>query len=170
MQDSRTLLSLARDLQSAVPPTFARSPQVDWLAAFDALVEHPEVRFASRSLFEDAHYSRAVEEAYKALVSGVREKSGLRALDGRPLMENAFSLNAPRLKVNGLRTQTDRDQQLGYMSLFAGAVSGIRNPRAHDHRLMDEPRDALALLTLCDHLFTVLDASIRARARRPARP
>jgi hypothetical protein len=47
-------------------------------------------------------------------------------------MTTAFSVNKPLLAFNVLANQSDRDEQLGMMHLFEGAVLGIRNPGGHD--------------------------------------
>ena len=63
-------------------------------------------------------------------------------------MREAFSANRPRLRLNRMQTTTDQNEQRGYMELFAGAMTAIRNPRAHEDRLHDDPETALELLTL----------------------
>lgn len=41
--------------------------------------------------------------------------------------------DAPVPRLNRLRSTAERDQQAGYRFIFAGAKTGIRNPRAHEH-------------------------------------
>ena len=119
---------------------------------FDQIVDDGELRRTSRDLFFDGYYALAVEEAYKCLNNIVKELTGLSHLDGVALMNNAFSLNKPVLKVNDLSTQSEKDQQRGYMEMFAAAITGIRNPRAHEHAYLDDPVIALELLGLANHL------------------
>ena len=47
------------------------------------------------------------------------------------------------------------------MKIFAGSMTGIRNPRAHQHDLMDDPEVALELLGLANHLMRKLDAATK---------
>ncbi len=82
-----------------------------------------------RQVFLNGHYSLAVEEGFKYLNNLVKRRSGLEA-DGAGLMGTAFSLNSPVLRLSDLRTQWKRDQQLGYMQILQGSMTGIRNPRA----------------------------------------
>ena len=127
---------------------------------FDQLVTSDLLRQSSRALFADGHYARAVEEAFKCLNNAVKEKSGDTARDGAPLMRTVFSPNAPILKLNTLQSQSDRDEQQGYMDIFAGSMTGIRNPRAHEHSLVDAAEVALELLVLANHLMRKLNQSV----------
>ena len=130
-----------------------------WADLFDELATSEPLREASGSLFRDGHYARAVEEAFKCLNNAVREKSGLTSQDGAGLMRSAFSANNPVLHLNGFQTRSERDEQQGYMDIYAGAMTGIRNPRAHDHQLVDAPEAALEMIALANHLMRKLDAA-----------
>jgi len=94
------------------------------------------------------------------LNKAVKDKSGT-ALDGADLMRTVFSANSPVLKLNAFQSQSDKNEQLGYMKIFAGSMTGIRNPRAHQHDLMDDPEVALELLGLANHLMRKLDAATK---------
>jgi uncharacterized protein (TIGR02391 family) len=118
---------------------------------FDQIVDDDELRRTCRKLYLDGHYALAVEEAYKCLNNVVKSLSEL-ALDGVDLMKNAFSANKPVLALNALQTQSEKDQQRGYMEIFSGVITGIRNPRAHEHAYLDDPSTALELLGLANHL------------------
>jgi uncharacterized protein (TIGR02391 family) len=137
------------------------------LALYDAVVRSVPLRAATRRLFENGHYARAVEEAFKLLNNEVKRKTGS-TRDGADLMREAFSANSPLLKLNDLRSQSQQDEQRGYMELFAGSMIGIRNPRAHEHKLDDEPEAALELLAWANHLIERVEAS--KRTRRPRKP
>ena len=52
------------------------------------------------------------------------------------------------------------------MLIFQGSMIGIRNPRAHEHRYLDDPRNALELLALCNHLVRVAVNATRTRGNR----
>ena len=119
---------------------------------FDQIVDDDELRRTSRGLFLDGYYALAVEEAFKCLNNIVKELTGLRHLDGVDLMKNAFSPNKPVLKLNDLKTRSEKDQQRGYMEMFAAVITGVRNPRAHEHAYLDDPIIALELLGLANHL------------------
>ena len=74
-------------------------------------------------------------------------------------MTEAFSAKTPALRLNDFCSQSDKDEQLGYMQIYAGSMTGIRNPRAHEHDLRDNPKVALELLVLANHLMSKLDSS-----------
>jgi uncharacterized protein (TIGR02391 family) len=96
----------------------------------------------------------------KALNGLVRLRSGLE-IDGRPLMQKAFSPNSPTLKFNDLGEQSDRDEQLGFMDMFCGAVSGLRNPRAHGF-INDDPERALEFIAFVSLLAKLLGEAKKA--------
>lgn len=99
---------------------------------FDKMQFHPKVVEASRSLFESGHYAQAIFEAFKVVNNFIKQKTSLN-LDGKQLMAKAFNEEGPVIKLNELKTQSDRDEQEGFKFLFMGAMVGIRNPKAHDN-------------------------------------
>ena len=129
------------------------------LDRFDQTVTIPALRSASRLLFKDGHYARAVEEAFKCLDNLVKEKSELPDAHGAGLMRTAFSPQNPILKISDLVSKSQKDEQQGYMYIFAGAMTGIRNPRAHEHELVDDPEVALEMLVMANHLVRKLECS-----------
>ena len=138
----------------------ASTPAARALAAYEGLNLHREIERAASELYHDGHYSHAVEDAVKALNGLVRFRSGLE-IDGVPLMQKVFSPNAPTLKFNNLSDQSDRDEQLGFMNMFCGAVSGLRNPRAHGF-IHDDPERALEFIAFVSLLAKLLDGATKA--------
>lgn len=120
----------------------------------------------SEKLFEDGHHARAVEEAFKYFNNVVKSKAGLPQADGSSLMKTALSANSPVLKLNAGLTASERDEQLGYMEIYSGSMTGIRNPRAHEHDWEDSEEHALQLLVLADHLV----ARVKASSKTPLKP
>lgn len=87
---------------------------------------HSKIVSVAGKLFEDGHYRQAIFEACIAVNQAVRVESGSTAKDGTALMENASSVGRPLLKIS-----EDKDEQKGFMWLFAGTMMGLRNPRGH---------------------------------------
>lgn len=97
---------------------------------------HRRIASKARSRFENTHYADAVESALKEVNACVKEivkrKAGIE-MDGADLMHKAFSPNSPIIVLGDLSTESGRNIQKGYMEIFAGAMTGIRNPKAHDN-------------------------------------
>ena len=168
IKKSKRLLDAAKQVQGVVDELGLRSDRhrtdpSTFLEQFDELITDPDIRAVSRELFEIQHYARAVGEAFKCLNNAVKLKAGLPAQDGAGLMRSAFSANEPVLALNALSSTSEEDEQKGYMDIFAGAMTGVRNPRAHEHDLEDQPEVALELLTLANHLMRRLRAAIKRR-------
>lgn len=134
----------------------ARSTQD--LDAFNERDFHPALVAASRDLFADGHYSSATFEGCKRLAAEVRNKSGL-TTDGSPLMSTAFSVNAPILKLNNVATQTERDEQQGYMQLAMGVMLAVRNPGAHAGAGAVTRKESLEVLSVISLLLRKVDAA-----------
>lgn len=141
-------------------PERPESIPVDLL--FDRLVTHEHLRQATRSRFRSRNFTDAVEAAFKCIDNAVKEKSGVLDKDGQDLMYKVFNEQSPVLKLNGLSSTTDLNEQEGYKHLFAGGMKGIRNPRAHEHELKDDPSVALELLAFANHLMRKLESATKA--------
>jgi uncharacterized protein (TIGR02391 family) len=129
------------------------------LRAYEGLELHHEIARAASDLYRDGHYANAVEAAVKALNGLVRLRSGSE-FDGTTLMERVFSPNNPVLKFNSLASQSDKDEQKGFMQMFSGGVSGLRNPRAHGF-IHDDPERALEFIAFVSLLAKLLDETKR---------
>jgi len=101
-----------------------------------------------RRLFDNGHYAQATFEAFKYLERVVQSHARLKK-SGWNLMMEAFNEESPLIPLNSLADLSERDEQQGYKFLFAGGMMGIRNPRAHDPTINDDPDTCL------DHLSFV---------------
>lgn len=120
---------------------------------------HPIVREAAGRRFESGQLADSVEAALKEV--SVRVKNQYRAkcgkeLDGSKLMTQAFALDNPPIPLADLGDISGRDEQQGYMHLFAGSMLAIRNPKAHANVRIDERR-AIHHLFLASLLMHKLD-------------
>lgn len=126
------------------------------LKAYEGLELHPAIERAAGQLYRDGHYANAVEDSVKALNALVRLNSGIEDRDGTALMEYVFNANNPLLKFNHMADTTDKDEQKGFMQMFSGAVSGLRNPRAHKI-ITDDAEMALEFIAFISLLAKLAD-------------
>ena len=120
---------------------------------------HPVITNISKKKFEDGHFADAVESALKEVNTRVKEHvkslTG-EELDGSSLMKHAFSLNKPLILLGDLATTTGRNIQLGYMEIFSGSMTGIRNPKTHANITIERAR-SIHFLFLASLLMFKLD-------------
>lgn len=134
--------------------------QYDTPDLFSQLVTDMELRAVVEKLFRDGHHARAVEESYKFIDNLVKGKSEAEAgLTGSKLMTTVFSVGNPVLRINSGGTMSEEDEQKGYMQILSGCMTGIRNPRAHEHDWEDTETTALQLLSLANHLVERIRAA-----------
>jgi uncharacterized protein (TIGR02391 family) len=109
--------------------------------------------------FASGHFADSVEAAFKAVNERVKKvvlaKTG-QEYDGADLMGRAFSLKKPILLLGDLSTVTGQNMQVGYLQIFAGSMTGIRNPKAHENIEIDAAR-AIHFLFLASLLMAKLD-------------
>jgi uncharacterized protein (TIGR02391 family) len=147
---------ISRPTEIDLDPSRDDSPHVttsEHLWQFDLAIMDEGLRQTCRRLFCNGHYVEAVERAFIYVNNKVKQKSGLTDKDGADLMRAAFSANSPVLMLNEFQSESHKNEQRGYMEIFAGAMAGIRNPRAHEHDLVDSPDVALELLVIANHLM-----------------
>jgi uncharacterized protein (TIGR02391 family) len=123
---------------------------------YDILKIHPKIKEVTESLFKDGHYSQAIFEAFKMIESQVRKKSKMNDKEGSDLMHHAFDENNPILKINPLKNLSDKDEQYGFRFIFAGAMTGIRNPKAHEIIKQKDPITTLEYICLASLLMRIL--------------
>src|ERR1035437_4284224 len=126
------------------------------LHPFDSRNIHPDLPVKVRELFDDGHFPEATSLAFKYLDKKVQKYSGLTE-SGYKLMMGAFDGATPKVKLNPLVTTSEKDEQQGYRFVFAGSMEGIRNPRAHEVIIVDDPDICLDHLSLVSLLLRRLE-------------
>lgn len=125
---------------------------------------HTVVQGIAKSRFESTHYADAVEASFKELNHIIKQEyrntKGVE-LDGVDLMRKAFSSTPnntyhPVFPMADNSTDTGRNIQQGYMEIFAGAITGIRNPKTHEN-LNRVPDEAWEMIVLASHLMRMWD-------------
>ena len=111
---------------------------------------HPKIHDASEKLFRDGHFPDATFAALRIIEGEVQRLSGLTG-QGQDLMQKAFIIDDKRNKKSKIEFSSDKEKQDGHRFLFAGAMSVIRNPRAHGlapHETKDQCLNHLSLVSL----------------------
>lgn len=134
------------------------------MAEYDRRILDSGLRSATRSRYQTRHYSDAIEAGVKALNECVRAKSGS-TLDGDPLMTSVFSEKKPKLRLNRLRTESEKSAQRGHMFMCQGVVAAWRNPRAHSNQFEDNPTATLAMLEHLQQLIELTNGATKTRQR-----
>lgn len=123
---------------------------------------HAEVlAYCRPELLRTDHYE-SVFEAVKGLGTRLRLMTAIDK-DGYPLVADALEGQNSILKLNPLRNQRERNEQLGIASLTKGVFSAFRNPSAHEPRVtwtMTE-QDALDVLGTLSLIHRRLDHATR---------
>lgn len=120
---------------------------------------HPKVISVAKGRFDDGYYADAVEAAFKEINSRVKAIYKNRTSieqDGAKLMQAAFSIKNPIIRLGDTLTETGTNIQQGYMEMFVGAMIGIRNPQAHNNLQISEG-NAIRKLHFASMLMYKLD-------------
>jgi len=124
---------------------------------------HPNISNIAKERFDNGHYADAVEAAFKEVnvrvKKIVKDRTG-NELDGANLMRHAFSADNPIIKIGDLSNETGRNVQRGYMDMFAGAMIGIRNPKAHNNQTITQS-DAIRKLHFSSMLMYKIDRELQ---------
>lgn len=122
---------------------------------------HAEVhKYCRRELMQE-NYFHAVFEAAKGLAQRIREMSGVQA-DGAALVDKVFSVEKPILALNTLQTETEKSEHKGFAALLKGCFAAVRNPLAHEPKILwSGEDDAADYLTLISLLHRKLDGCVR---------
>jgi uncharacterized protein (TIGR02391 family) len=120
------------------------------------------LKYCRTELLQD-NYFHAVFEATKGLAQRIRDLSGVDA-DGAALVDRAFSIERPVLAFNTLRSQTEKTEHKGFAALLKGCFAAVRNPLAHEPKILWEGEDDAAdYLSLISLLHRKLDECVSTR-------
>ena len=119
---------------------------------------HPEViKYCKPELLQNNCF-HGVLEASKGIAERLRIKTGS-GKDGAELVDEVFAGQAPRLKINAFRTDSEQSEQRGFTNLLKGLFGTFRNPTAHAPRIAwpISEEDALDLFSLCSYVHRRID-------------
>ena len=159
----QNLLAIATDFQKATFPNkkFPETLIIDKetinpIMLFDLMDFHPEIVRVSQSQFKSGHYTDAIFNAFKFIEIFAKQKSGS-SKRGTNLMQAIFNENHPIIKLNDMQQDFEIDEQTGFRHIFAGAMMGIRNPKAHADIQQKDPYRTLEYLSLASLLAKRLE-------------
>jgi uncharacterized protein (TIGR02391 family) len=112
---------------------------------------------ATRHDLEAGHYRQAVAEAGTAILTRLKELSGISDQDGAKLVSSALFGDRPKLLVNPLSSLAQKDEQTGLGHLALGYILGLHNPCTHDQQWPMEQIGALQALTTAGPIMDKLD-------------
>ena len=123
---------------------------------------HPIIKKVALKQFCNHQYADSVEAAFKEINSRLKKicrKLCRQEKDGAALMNFIFSENNPILKFEDISTSSGHDVQKGYMQIFAGAMTGIRNPKAHENMNIGQ-EEAIKRLIFASLLMDKIDEAL----------
>ncbi len=118
-------------------------PDILWLAIADA--------------YQAENYSHAILNAIHCVSSILRERAGIDG-DGAALAGMALGGESPKLKLNALQTESDKNVQKGIEHILRGIYIGIRNPRSHG-QTTDDKSTADSIIAFLGYIARLLNAS-----------
>ena len=124
---------------------------------------HPLIKKVVLNKFGSCQYADSVESAFKEVNSRLKkicQKLGYPEKDGQALMNFVFSEQNPILKFERISTESGLNVLNGYRQIFAGAMQGIRNPKAHEN--MSITREAaIKRLVFASLLMDKIDEAVK---------
>lgn len=107
--------------------------------------------------YENESYSSAILDAMHLLTENIRNKTGLEG-DGSSLVGQAFGGENPKIQLNKLQTESEKNIQKGIQEILKGLYTAIRNPRSHD-KLTDTKEEADSIIYFINYLLKIIDKS-----------
>lgn len=127
---------------------------------------HPSVAKISKKLYEDGHFANASEDAFIEInfrvknIYKITNPTSDKVPDGDNAMNVVFSTNNPIVKFADISTETGKNIQKGYMQMFSGAISALRNPKAHANIAL-EKEECKRNLLFASMLMFKLDEGVK---------
>ena len=126
---------------------------------------HPLIQKSSKKLFEDGHFANAAEDAFIEINARVKNmfsivNPGSKVPDGDTAMTTVFSTNNPLVEFCDRSTETGFNKQKGYMQMLAGAMSALRNPKAHSNNEILSSEEAYRRLATASMLMYAIDDAV----------
>lgn len=125
---------------------------------------HPRIAKVSKKLFLDGSYANSACDAYIEINDRVKKlfhilRPNDKIPDGDAAMKIVFSTNTPLVEFCDRSTESGHNTQKGFMEMLAGAMSALRNPKAHANITIDHD-DAMRRLMFASMLMYKIDEAV----------
>jgi uncharacterized protein (TIGR02391 family) len=100
----------------------------DWIG-FHSLL-HPSIEKSSLEQYKAGYLREAVLNGVIAVFDLIRTRTKL-DLDGSKLTGQAFGLENGKLIFSEVESESGRNDQVGFMKIYEGVYTGVRNVKAH---------------------------------------
>lgn len=127
---------------------------------------HPQIVAVSKQLYLDGHFANAAQDAFVEINDRVKKiyrrlnPSASKILDGDAVMTTVFSPNNPMVKICDTTTDSGMNEQKGFMFMLQGAMSALRNPKAHAN-ITITAEDSMRRLMYASMLMYKIDEAIQ---------
>ncbi|MFZ5629327.1 MAG: TIGR02391 family protein [Spirochaetota bacterium] len=107
--------------------------------------------------YDKNNFTETITDAIIFLSSTIRNRANL-DLDGVALIGKAFGSEEPVLKINSLRTESEKNAQRGFEHLLRGVFQGIRNPRSHEKH-SDNRETCHSVVAIVNYALNIVESS-----------
>ncbi len=127
---------------------------------------HPSIVKSSKKLYLDGYYANAAEDAFIEINDKIKKTykklnpTAIKIPDGDAVITTVFSPQKPILKVCDTSTDNGLNEQKGMMFMLQGAMSALRNPKAHENIYLDK-NEAFRRLMFASMLMYKIDEGIK---------
>ena len=114
-------------------------------------------------MYINGHYTNAAEDVFIELNSRAKEiykklsPDATSFSDGKDLMNKLFRSKTPLCPVCDTSTESGENYQQGFHFMTAGAMSALRNPKAHSNDEVLTAKEAMRRLMFASMLIYKLD-------------
>lgn len=125
---------------------------------------HSAIIKSSKQLYLDGHYANAACDAFIEVNDRVKKlyaslRPGDNVPDGTKAMTTVFSDSNPMIAFCERNDDTGHNTQIGYMNMLSGAMSALRNPKAHAN-ITITAEDAMRRLMFASMLMYKIDEAV----------